>query len=76
MVAFNAKSLDGQVLEFSAGPGKGSLLDQDGNEWNLFGTAKKGPRKGEQLRPVRSFMAYWFSVGAFYPGVEIFEGGS
>lgn len=76
MVAFNAKTGDGQVLEFSAGVDEGRLVDQDGNEWNLFGTAVKGPRTGEQLRPVRSFMAYWFAIGAFYPGVEIYDGGS
>ena len=74
MVAFNAKTWDGQVLEFSAGEDEGRLVDQDGNEWDLFGTARKGPRKGEQLKPVRSFMAYWFSIGAFYPGVEIYDG--
>jgi len=72
MVAFNAKTKDGQVLEFSAGMDAGTLVDKEGNEWNLFGTAVSGPRKGEQLNPIKSFMAYWFSIGAFYPQAEIF----
>jgi len=72
MVAFNAKTWDDQILEFSAGSGEGMLMDQEGNEWNLFGTAVSGPRKGEQLKPVKSFMAYWFSIGAFYPEAEIY----
>jgi hypothetical protein len=47
MVAFNAKTLDGHVLEFSAGENEGLLVDQEGNEWSLFGTAVSGPRKGQ-----------------------------
>jgi hypothetical protein len=72
MVAYNSKTWDDQVLEFSAGMDEGRLVDQEGNEWNLFGTAVSGPRMGEQLKPVKSFMAYWFSIGAFYPDPEIY----
>jgi hypothetical protein len=72
MVAYNAKTSDGQALEFSAGVDEGTLVDQEGNVWNLFGTAVSGKRKGEQLKPVKSFMAYWFSIGAFYPEAEIY----
>ena len=75
MVAFNAKTWDSHILEFSAGADGGTLMDQEGNEWNLFGTAVSGPRKGEQLKPVKSFMAYWFSIGAFYPEPEIYTQG-
>jgi len=75
MVAFNAKTWDSHILEFSAGADGGTLMDQEGNEWNLFGTAVSGPRKGEQLKPVKSFMAYWFSIGAFYPEAEIYSQG-
>lgn len=42
------------------------LTDNEGNEWNIFGEAVNGPRQGEQLQPARSFMAYWFSIPAFY----------
>lgn len=47
--------------------------DNEGTEWNVFGEAISGPRNGRKLEPTRSFIAYWFSIGAFYPGVEIFE---
>lgn len=42
------------------------LTDNEGNEWNIFGEAVTGPRQGEQLKPARSFMGYWFSIPAFY----------
>jgi hypothetical protein len=76
MVAYNAKTWDGHVPEFSTGVDGGIIMDKEGNEWNLFGTAVSGPRKGEQLKPVKSFMAYWFSIGAFYPEPELYTAGS
>lgn len=72
MVAYNAEIEVGQVLEFSAGVIEGTFIDQEGNVWNLFGQAIAGPRKGQQLKPVPSFMAYWFSIGAFYPEPDIY----
>jgi hypothetical protein len=49
------------------------MTDQEGNSWDVFGTAVSGPRTGEQLEHARSFMAYWFSLAAFYPGVTIYS---
>lgn len=48
------------------------LVDNEGNTWNIFGEAIAGPRLGERLSSSNSFMAYWFSVPAFYP-TEIYE---
>ena len=73
MVALNAMTGDGQELTFTAGPEAMTLLDQEGNEWNLFGVAVSGPRKGEQLKPLKSFMGYWFSIAAFYPEPLIYN---
>jgi hypothetical protein len=73
MVAFATEAEDGTVLEFEAGPDKGTLADQEGNVWDLFGTAVSGPRTGQRLQPLKSFMAYWFSVAAFYPEPAIYE---
>jgi len=42
------------------------LTDNEGNSWNVFGEAVSGPRAGEQLVNASSFMAYWFSIPAFY----------
>ncbi|MGW9684078.1 DUF3179 domain-containing protein [Flagellimonas sp. 2504JD1-5] len=47
------------------------LEDNEGNQWDLFGNAISGPRLGERLKAPASFMAYWFSVPAFYQ-TEIF----
>ena len=49
------------------------MEDNEGNVWDLFGQAVEGPRQGEQLLPVNSYMGYWFSFGAFYPGAEIYN---
>ncbi|MFC2112175.1 DUF3179 domain-containing (seleno)protein [Bacteroidota bacterium] len=48
------------------------MKDQEGNEWNVFGEAVSGPRKGQELHSVNSFMAYWFSIAAFYPSPIIY----
>lgn len=73
MVALNAAASDGQVLEFRAGQDGRTLLDQEGNEWNFFGVAVSGPMQGERLKPLRSFMGYWFSIAAFYPEPLIYN---
>ncbi|MEX1137733.1 MAG: DUF3179 domain-containing protein [Bacteroidota bacterium] len=49
------------------------LVDQEGTKWDLLGRALEGPRKGEELKPTRSFISYWFALSAFYPGVEIYR---
>jgi len=49
------------------------MEDSDGNVYNVFGEAVKGPLAGTKLKPLKSFTAYWFSFGAFYPGIEIYE---
>jgi len=48
------------------------LKDTEGNEWDVFGIAVSGPRKGQKLEKPTSMMAYWFAVVAFYPDVVIY----
>ncbi len=75
MAAYQRRLTDGTLLEFSPEEQTGNLVvmkDNEGNEWSLFGEAVAGPRKGTRLSPVQSFIGYWFSWGAFYPGLEIF----
>ena len=48
------------------------LKDNEGNEWNIFGEAISGPRRGQFLKPSDSFMGYWFSIPAFYT-TEIYQ---
>ena len=46
--------------------------DQNGNRWDIFGKGLSDENQGQQLTPVRpAFMAYWFSIPAFYENTEI-----
>ena len=66
-----SRSLEGQVLTFSAAGGK--ILDQQtGSEWNIFGQAVAGGLQGEQLTPVVSINHFWFSWAAFRPETRVY----
>ena len=76
IVSFERTLADGTVLDFLP---KQDVLptimtDEEDNEWDLFGNAVEGPRAGQQLRPAKSCMGYWFAFGAMYPGVPIYGG--
>ncbi|MCH8068860.1 MAG: DUF3179 domain-containing protein [Candidatus Marinimicrobia bacterium] len=45
--------------------------DETGSEWNIFGVAVAGSRKGEILTTANSFISFWFSWAAFYPETSI-----
>ena len=40
--------------------------DSKGNRYTVFGEAVSGPDAGIKLKPSASFMAFWFSIPAFY----------
>ncbi|MFK5973349.1 MAG: DUF3179 domain-containing protein [Flavobacteriaceae bacterium] len=40
--------------------------DSEGNQFTIFGEVVSGPDTGTKLKPSASFMAYWFSIPAFY----------
>ncbi len=42
------------------------LSDNEGNQWNIFGEAISGLKKGQFLGDSSSMMAFWFSIPAFY----------
>ena len=48
------------------------VQDQEGTVWHVFGEAVSGPRQGEKLTPVNSFIGYWLAWGAFYPNLDIY----
>ncbi len=74
MAAYKA-TLDGQTLRFSALDSNDSSIvatDETGSQWNVMGEAISGTHQGKKLNSLQpSFMAYWFSIGAFYEGAEI-----
>ncbi len=72
-VAYESVLPDGTTLTFEAIQDSGStiLADNEGNQWNVFGEAVDGPRKGEQLGPTELLIGYWFTFGSFYPSPVI-----
>lgn len=68
MVAFLISS-DPEALLFEYaydGTSDVILKDNQNNEWNIFGEAVSGPMEGQKLESAPYFMAYWFSIPAFY----------
>ncbi|MGI9262543.1 MAG: DUF3179 domain-containing protein [Woeseiaceae bacterium] len=65
---------DGTILNF--GPIQSDLpnvmSDDEGNIWDIFGTAVSGPRAGEQMAMTRSYTALWFAWAAFFQDAEIY----
>ena len=72
MNAFYPRLTDGTdvVLELTD---EEVLIDQLGNRYDLLGRVTAGPAAGQRLTAPTAFIGYWFSWGAFYPGIEIFE---
>ena len=70
---YNRQLSDGTILNFT--PIDGSLpnvmQDDEGNVWDIFGTAVSGPRSGEQLGMTTSYVAMWFAWASFFPNTEI-----
>ncbi|MEP1095398.1 MAG: DUF3179 domain-containing protein [Cyclobacteriaceae bacterium] len=76
IVSFRNTQIENTPLVFSLLNDQSSdaiLVDQLGNEWNIFGTAISGPNTGFQLEVPYSYVGYWFSWSTFYPGIELFE---
>lgn len=74
MVVFDRLQDDGTVLDLTMTDTEGTaaLTDQEGNVWNILGTAISGPRTGQQLSAPTAMMGYWFGWGTFYPGLDIY----
>ena len=74
-VVFNRQLEDCTILDFS--PVENQLptvmIDNEGTEWDVFGTALAGPRAGTQLQKTNSFVAYWFAWAAFFAGAQIHQ---
>ena len=69
-------NLDGLKQDFElASTTNNTILfsDAKGNHYNIFGQVIEGPNTGSGLIKITSFMAYWFSIGAFYPTPTIYN---
>ncbi len=76
MVSFE-QELEGQLLEFEPIQFKlpTIMIDHEGTEWDIFGHATSGPRKGAYLKPTNAYIGYWFAWSSFYPGIAIHGAG-
>jgi hypothetical protein len=73
-VAFGRELADGTILNLRpySGPDPANIMqDDEGNVWDVWGSAVSGPREGTQLETITAFVAYWFAWVAFHPQVEI-----
>jgi len=65
---------DGTILNFS--PINADLpnvmSDDEGNVWDIFGTAVSGPRAGTQLGKTRSYVAMWFAWVSHFEEVDLY----
>ena len=76
IVSFMKGEIDDTALTFELVADSGSeaiMLDQLGNEWNLFGEAISGPNQGAKLQIPYSYMGFWFAWANFYPNIDLIE---
>ena len=76
MVAFERTLEDGTLLEFEPRQRKlpSILTDQEGNIWDINGKAIDGPRQGQRLKSLNSYIGLWFAWGTMFPGIELYDG--
>ena len=74
-VVYNRELLDCTVLEFEAVQDQLPVImrDNEGNEWDVFGTALSGERTGQTLQKTNSYIAYWFAWTAFFENAQIHQ---
>ena len=64
---------DGMALLFDYRDTDGAFVDRETESvWDVGGRAISGPLKGEQLEPLNTRRAFWFSIGIAFPGIELF----
>ena len=73
IVAYDRTRADGRIANFSiADPSMLLIKDENGQEFNILGETIDLVSE-EDLKPVTSNIAYWFSWPAFFPNVELYE---
>ena len=71
-VAVFERTVDDQVLSFSA-DGNGNFVDaQTNSTWNILGEAVDGPLAGKRLAEITHFDHFWFAWAAFFPDTELY----
>jgi hypothetical protein len=68
-IAYSA-AVEGTVLTFTVD--SGAIVDNEGTAWDITGFAIAGPREGQQLQFVTSFVTEWYGWVAYYPNTSIY----
>ena len=63
------RSVDGRLLDLSAGPGGGFADAATGVVYDILG--RPSDPAGAALEPVEHLDTFWFAAAAFYPDIEI-----
>lgn len=73
IVSFYNNLIEGTELSFQLVENSLPIIlkDNEGTQWDIFGYAVDGVRKGQRLTPTKSLIAYWFAWGAFYSEISI-----
>jgi hypothetical protein len=67
------RTIDGEVLTFSAN-GDGTYTDlETGSSWDILGSAQEGPLAGSQLIPLPYHDTFWFAWAAFVPDGNLIQ---
>ena len=69
-----SRTVDGQVLTFSAAGEDTFEDDETGTKWDLLGNGVDGPLAGEKLERVIADTPLWFAWAAFNDGSPVYEG--
>lgn len=72
-MAFGSAMPDSAILTFTAlqNAFPAVMVDNEGSQWDLFGDALSGPRAGQSLPQMNSYIVYWMAWAAFHPGAAI-----
>ena len=63
-----------EIASWDIENGNITLVEQNStNRWNILGYALDGNQTNDVLSIANSYIAYWFSVAAFYPDTEILQ---
>lgn len=76
MIAYERTLIDGIVMDFTVEQRALPVVmkDAEGNKWDLEGNAVEGPRTGQKLRPLNSYIGFWFAWGTMFPGIKMYDG--
>ena len=74
-IAYKSVIHDGTELLFEAVLNELPVVmkDQQSNLWSVFGEAVDGPRRGERLRPAKSYSGFWYAFRDMFTLPEIYS---